>query len=567
MIVCIVIMVQGVRSLQSDGKSFDFNSERGVRDLLKAIRESDVPAQVRNELRDLVFMYASGGGDNAVRNILEEQIRSYNIAPLANAGSEILSGGGLSTGSGFSHGRPAPVFRSVTIGEVKTLPVIPALVPETPVSTVVVVPTAVASVVSPIAPELQVDLSQSQSANPLITPTLPVVKEKVEATVPPSLPLPMPIVPVFVTPPSTPATVPETAPILPKARVETMPTVAPVQNAAAYIERIREIKTEVNNRIGNPVNLISIDKVVGNEYMQALLSAMKQLNGGDSSAVALAMNKLEKAYSQVMVVINNAATRSAAPAAIPQAKVITPTLAGVSSGALVVTPQSPIVLPPPAAIIPSIPLPVASIIPSETVLPDSETVLDSVPHSVPLITTEMAPPPRPRIEIKPPVTPEIAATIPVATDGSQAVPITSTRFNMNASVAAATPLRSIDELPTAATLQDSFGGDVLLTKEVDDGLQQLLAEWGLFKKSGLFGTGPNGREHPLFKKVAPLQIPLLLSGRFEGSTQEIKQSITDYMNGWRYEQGIVYQEGETFETYLRRVIKHIIDWQSKKLGT
>jgi hypothetical protein len=92
----------------------------------------------------------------------------------------------------------------------------------------------------------------------------------------------------------------------------------------------------------------------------------------------------------------------------------------------------------------------------------------------------------------------------------------------------------------------------------------LLSDWSLFKKSGIFGTGPKGREHPLFKKLAGLQVPLLLAGRFDGATQEIRQSITDYMNGWRYEQGIIYQPGETFEKYLRRVIRHILDLQSKR---
>lgn len=105
--------------------------------------------------------------------------------------------------------------------------------------------------------------------------------------------------------------------------------------------------------------------------------------------------------------------------------------------------------------------------------------------------------------------------------------------------------------------------DPLHSPEVDKGLDQLLSEWSLFKKSGMFGSGPKGREHPLFKKIAGLQIPLLLAGRFEGATQEIKQSITDYMNGWRYEQGIIYMQGETFERYLRRVIKHILDLQNK----
>ena len=86
----------------------------------------------------------------------------------------------------------------------------------------------------------------------------------------------------------------------------------------------------------------------------------------------------------------------------------------------------------------------------------------------------------------------------------------------------------------------------------------------MFKKSGLLGTGPKGIEHPLYKKIKDLQIPLLLAGRFDDATKEITQSITDYMNGWRYEQGIIYKQGETFEHYLRRVIRHIIDLQKKK---
>ncbi|MCA9355845.1 hypothetical protein KC865_04865, partial [Candidatus Kaiserbacteria bacterium] len=109
----------------------------------------------------------------------------------------------------------------------------------------------------------------------------------------------------------------------------------------------------------------------------------------------------------------------------------------------------------------------------------------------------------------------------------------------------------------------SQAGDPLFTKEIDDGLDQLLLEWSLFKKSGLFGSGPKGREHPLFKKMAGLQIPLLLAGRFEGATQEIRQSVTDYMNGWRYEQGISYNQGENFEHYLRRVISHILGLKKK----
>jgi hypothetical protein len=123
-------------------------------------------------------------------------------------------------------------------------------------------------------------------------------------------------------------------------------------------------------------------------------------------------------------------------------------------------------------------------------------------------------------------------------------------------------LKTPNDLPSADDRNTS--GDPLFANDVEEGLDQLLTEWQIFKKSGLFGTGPKGKNHPLFKKLAELQIPLILAGRFDGATQEIRQSITDYMNGWRYEQGIIYEQGETFEHYLRRIIRHILDLQKAK---
>lgn len=98
--------------------------------------------------------------------------------------------------------------------------------------------------------------------------------------------------------------------------------------------------------------------------------------------------------------------------------------------------------------------------------------------------------------------------------------------------------------------------------EVTAGLNQLLTEWKLFKNSGFLGTGPSGMEHPLYLKLRAMPMAAVIAGRFEGAVPEIKQSITDYMNGWRYEQGLVHDMGETFEHYLRRVILHIIERQS-----
>ncbi len=103
--------------------------------------------------------------------------------------------------------------------------------------------------------------------------------------------------------------------------------------------------------------------------------------------------------------------------------------------------------------------------------------------------------------------------------------------------------------------------------EIDAGLRQLLAEWSLFKKSGFLGTGPSGIDHPLYQKLAPLPMAAVVSGRFEGVTPEIKRQLSDYMTGWRYEQGIAHEMGENFEHYLRRVIKQILTKQRMSIRT
>jgi hypothetical protein len=261
---------------------------------------------------------------------------------------------------------------------------------------------------------------------------------------------------------------------------------------------------------------------------------MKKLNTGSSAAPA--MQRLEAAYAAVEETLADQEVSQAVAADVrPQAPVPQPSM--TDNNPFVASPlPEPMI--PPAPTEPyvfAVPEPVASSLPSVRVMP----------VSVPVQTTPIPPAPT-QFE-------QMQAEVPRA-------PIVS-QFTSLADLAQKphTPY----DLPTTLTPQVSVSGDVLFSAEVDDGLDQLLAEWVIFKKSGLFGTGPKGREHPLFKKMAVLQIPLLLAGRFDGATQEIKQSVTDYMNGWRYEQGLIYEKGEIFEHYLRRVIRHILDQQKK----
>lgn len=223
------------------------------------------------------------------------------------------------------------------------------------------------------------------------------------------------------------------------------------------------------------------------------------------------------------------------------------------------------------------PKPAPETVVTQSIQPDIQKV-PVIPRPAPLLPP-VEPMTKPSLigEVTPLVSPVTMSSAPVEenisadkspADVDQVIPIVSTRHGIGVPVADAVPLRTPQDLPSADSLKTSSQGEnPLYTDEIDNGLDQLLSEWVLFKRSGLFGTGPKGREHPLFKKIAEIQMPLLLSGRFEGYAPEIKQSITDYMNGWRYEQGIIYEPGETFEQYLRRVIRHIIDWQNKKRAT
>jgi hypothetical protein len=100
--------------------------------------------------------------------------------------------------------------------------------------------------------------------------------------------------------------------------------------------------------------------------------------------------------------------------------------------------------------------------------------------------------------------------------------------------------------------------DDLMTPDITVGLSQLLSEWKIFKGSGLFGMGPGGIDHPLYIAIKDSTMLSIMNGTFTGATDEIQQSINDYINGWRYEQSIIPQHSETFEHFLRRVVRKVL---------
>ena len=465
--------MMNVSSLPTSGHMpFSLDTQSGIADVLAAIRVSDIESAHKNELRDLVFLYTNGGKDQTVRLSLEQKISSFNL-------------------------KPAP----------KKAPAQKPLPPPPKIGTYRNAPSFSVPYVAP-EPKKEVAFTQAPAWKPA-----PVVEEV--------------MAPVAPEPAPTPAPAPQPQPVVQSIPVISQAATTPDQQQ--YLERIREIKSIVNEKVGNPVNLVDIDNEVGREYMGALLDAMKKLNTGSSAASA--MQRLEESFQMVEQTLKAYAVEGAKIPSAPEVAVEAPRH--------VPEPESMSVEPLPEPMMPQVSK--APLTPPP--MPRVETPVEVPVQAAPVIQPYQAPS---QFE-------HMQAEVPRA-------PIVS-QFSSLADLAEKP--HSPYDLPTSLTPQPTAGSDVLFSAAVDDGLDQLLAEWSIFKKSGLFGTGPKGREHPLFKKMATLQIPLLLAGRFDGATQEIKQSVTDYMNGWRYEQGLIYEKGETFEHYLRRVIRHILDLQKK----
>lgn len=520
-------------SSPSGGQSvFSFDSQAEVMALLASVRQSDLSAADKNELRDLIFLYTNGGRDSSVRITLEQKIASHNLKPVVMKAPV----------------QSQPKRELPTIGNFRAAPSFAIKETDEPVKNE---PEVVEQKPVPVIEEIK-EVPQPAAVN---IPVEPAPAEKVTDEV--------------------------------------------FSSTEESLERIRKIKSQVNEKVGNPVNLMELSPEVGREYMGALLDAMKKINTG-SSAVA-AMARLEESYEAVVEVIKNPPAPKAPPVqsaptpepvstpeptAPPAQSVHIANLSEVSSRARGITDEESAVAAEPTPVAPvqqSVPIKVSPVVvetpsyvesaePRESVAPAASiSAADSV-NRVPVNNAGRQVNER---SSQVPITSTPRTTF--ATDGHDEVMNPSPRSVNPAGTAAVpnsapiSPLSSLSsplvkgpksmEADSTATVS----GDPLQGSDVDSGLQQLLEEWPLFQKSGLFGTGPKGREHPLFKRISSLQIPLLLAGRFEGATQEIKQSITDYMNGWRYEQGLIYEQGETFEHYLRRVIRHILDLQRNKV--
>ena len=511
----------------SSTKVFDFSNQANIVAILVAIRKSELPTDVKNELRDLVFLYTSGGGDDSVRILLEQKLNNYKITPVSEFQTvtpkpEVVKSVEQVPKMPFGSFRPTPVFSTPVTSVDPSLP----------------------------RPSVSVDTVKSavkQFKSASLTPTPISVSDKQAQTVD-SVPQNKPTTSEFVEPKKIEEkSEQDIVKVDDQKKVPAKPeseqtSDQPKSVNKKHLDRIREIKTIVNSKVGNPVNLVDINNQVGRDYMNALLEAMKKLSGNSESELGLAMQKLETAFTAVDKVVSER------------------TINDVKQEQNPVTQVNEKVVPEPVLPTNNVQESVITKEEKKPVVEQSGFEVKSPVVDVPVVSEKRT------VEAIPTVRVMGVPSTPVVPKSQNPIPqenLSAIRNNKFTSLAEEKKMLGISDLPTSLPSKTHEVGNPFYTAEIDAGLDELLSDWSLFKKSGLFGTGPKGREHPLFVKMADVQVPLILAGRFEGATQEIKQSVTDYMNGWRYEQGIIYDPSETFEMYLRRVIKHIIDLQKK----
>jgi len=447
--------------LHSSQSSFDVGNETDVISLLKIIHQNPLDADIKNNLRDLIFEYRQNQTAQGATKITEafKPLGILIQAPSAEVKAAAVATPLHSVSSSLGMARPLPSFGFAAAVKTPAPQAVPVSAPVAPVSTPTVAPTP-AAITVPIA------------------------------------------------------------------------TAAPIA-ASTIQERIKEIKKTVNDKVGNPVNLIDAHNEIGREYMNALLDAMKKSNGGSAQDTQDAMSRLEKAFSKVTEVLEkgNVVAVSVNSAPIPEQH---------------------------KAVV------------GEAKIPEVRRVQVETAHT----TIPVSPLKGVATIAESPVVVQVKTVEPVAAPVNkpvekQAPQVAVPSYKGDAAMHSVAKEKQLQDLHRANREKESMTFaeqekarvallDPLMTPDVTAGLNQLLSEWGLFKSSGIFGTGPSGKDHVLFKKLAPLTMAAVIAGRFDGATTSIKQNITDYMNGWRYEEGIVHEHGETFEHYLRKVIFHIL---------
>lgn len=555
---------------------FDVRSWQGLTQLLKAGKESGMDTDAYADFRDLVLSYAqSGGTDTALREKIESMATSFNVMSASPVSSEVASkridvvqepieknshkeSGDTSKKSSqetesrivqprhLGVSRPRPDFTPVVSAAKKeSVPVASVIRQQPEASSVNVVPDNLpvsaspsaavdASLVDPVSQKEEVHVTTSSSTSPVHETTSPVP-----------------------------------APML-KAEDVSAPTSSsvdvPQKSIEEYKDRIAEIKRIVNAKVGNPVMLVGKGNTIGTTYMAALLTAMKAANQGAAGALQTAMQDLEAAFEKVMQLSPEANHISTTPLPETPSESIKKEEHSVWSGekeaavlrSAQMTPE----------VVSAQPDPQPEVARSQSRLEsevDTEVSVGQKPAETPSFPTIPEKHSSPRSEHTIPSLAEVKSA-PVPDTLSPVPHVAQSEAVQERASDAPSPTPTSTGIPAKVAVADlavSGAADHVLPDElkapaITQGLEQLLSEWELFRSSGILGMGTSGSEHPLYKKLAPLSMSIIASGDWEGAKKEEVFSVRDYLNGWMQEQSIAYLPEESFEHYLRRVVRKIL---------
>lgn len=359
----------------------------------------------------------------------------------------------------------------------------------------------------------------------------------------------------------------------------------------ANADRIREIKSAVNQKVGNPTHLVAINNEIGREYMAALLEAMKKQNGGLAGEFEIAMARLEKAFAAVSKLLletplpaeakttkNTEETKTQAESASAEETISATPIDDTRQAELSTQAPETKSAECPSGIStapnPAKPWQLRSLAEEIRLKPTTRASSSPSPQkqqpqtSVPSPKRQETSPAADSANVPvPPASPSVPSRSPASPMTEIKSPPRPTLTSVAHDRVAGKALgQKIEQESEAAAIERKLAEsktDPLLLPEVTEGLEQLLSEWELFQSKGFFKLGPSGVDHPLYKRLASLPMQAVAAGRFEGVTPEIRLNLSDYMNGWRYEEGIVYDPGESFERYLRRVVRRVLDSHQK----
>jgi len=522
---------------------FSLATAEAVITILRHVHKLSLDHESKNQLRDAIFSYQINPTTANLKS-LKTLFATYDITLILDSldtseDDQVAEVETLlpSVVKKFTRAIPhftpvAPAQASPLVTQANTAVSVPITADSLLVANQATSPVAVevAAVGEPEVIPVPKKFDRSVTPTPIAVPAEITTEKKVE------IPASVPAVSISSNESETPFTPPT---------VTTPATVDSVGNDPG--ERINAIKRQVNARVGNPVNLIDVNNEVGREYMNALLDAMKKVSVAESGSESIrAMARLEKAFEAVMLVVNenvsapNNEVDSVAKTSLPAAEnsKATPVKAKGYQPVEVNTVNT-------TNTKTSTPLAYA------TTTDASVVPIKSVADRT-LVNDHLESKPDPVTSI-PPVSPTVDE------DKSNLPGDTMEPVGKEKQLRELMDARTAEQQQAAVEQAALTAANPLMAPDVSSGLSQLLSEWKLFKAGGIFGTGPSAIDHPLYKQLAPLTMAAVLAGRYDSANNEVKESISAYMNGWRYEEGITYEAGETFEHYLRRVIRHILD--------